>query len=233
MECHAGCHIWKILCKNPLAKEFEVHSIQVTSVKEKSISGCLKSKKMCSGFDISITQRARTAQVWSKPQEFHRTLATDFSEGSLWLFISLHGYVKKFLTQNAANRFNFIPCQLFNSCVSLFQKMNINNVFICLFDKYAWMLNNLYLKLTCQGNHDTNIMMKHYSALKMNFCNSHNWPLGCYWLMKQYFNRNLTNLCVGLHIKIYIFYYVQIHLANHQQNHEGCRLWLVLGPETC
>lgn len=141
--------------------------------------------------------------------------------------------IKKFLTQNAVNIFSFSPCQQFYSYVFLFQKMNTQNVFICLFDKYAWMLNNLSLKLTCQTNHDTNIMMKHYSALKMNFCNSHNWPLGRYWLMKQYFNRNWANLCAGLHRKIYIFYDVQIHLANHQQYDEGCRFWFVFGPESC
>lgn len=112
--------------------------------------------------------------------------------------------VKKFLTQNVANVFNFSPCQLLNSSAFLFQKMNIHNVFICLFDKYSWMLNNLSLKLTCQSNHDINIMMKHYSALKMNFCNSNNWPLGRYWLMKQYFNWNWTNLCAGLKDDVYI-----------------------------
>lgn len=106
--------------------------------------------------------------------------------------------VKTLPTQNVANVFNFSPCQLFNSSAFLFQKMNIHNVFICLFDKYSCMFNNLSLKLTCQNNHDTNIMMKHYCSLKMNFCNSNNWPLGCYWLMKQYFNRNWTNLCAGL-----------------------------------
>jgi len=83
----------RLFCRNPLAKEFEDHSICVTSVKKKTISECLKSKKkMCSGFDIfSVIQRARTAQIQSGPQEFHRALATGFSEGSLLLFISLHG----------------------------------------------------------------------------------------------------------------------------------------------
>lgn len=133
--------------------------------------------------------------VWAVriPQNFGR-LAFAF------YFFSLLS-VKKFLIQNVANAFNSSPCQLFNSSTFLFQKMNIHSVFICLFDKYSWMLNNLSLKLTCQSNHDTNIMMKHYSALKMNFCNSNNWPLGHCWLMKQYFNRNRTNLCAGLQEK--------------------------------
>lgn len=133
--------------------------------------------------------------VWAVriPQNFGR-LAFAF------YFFSLLS-VKKFLIQNVANAFNSSPCQLFNSSAFLFQKMNIHSVFICLFDKYSWMLNNLSLKLTCQSNHDTNIMMKHYSALKMNFCNSNNWPLGHCWLMKQYFNRNRTNLCAGLQEK--------------------------------